>query len=79
MEPTTLPMSCTEGGVKRSNKLAIGCRARGCDKVVIKKTFIELEGDATPTSLPASYNSEASRQAETVPVPFAACEGTKSR
>ncbi|CAJ1408394.1 unnamed protein product [Effrenium voratum] len=43
MEPTTLPMSCTEG----------------CDKVVIKKTFIELEGDATPTSLPASYNSDS--------------------
>ena len=31
----------------------------GCDRVVIKKTFIDVEEDLTPTGLPATYNSES--------------------
>ncbi|CAK9105127.1 unnamed protein product [Durusdinium trenchii] len=31
----------------------------GGDRVVIKKTFIEVEDDATPTGLPATYNSDS--------------------
>jgi len=31
----------------------------GCDRVVIKKTFIDVEEDLTPTGLPATYNSDS--------------------
>mmetsp|Transcript_15626 Transcript_15626/g.19123 ORF Transcript_15626/g.19123 Transcript_15626/m.19123 type:complete len:330 (+) Transcript_15626:66-1055(+) len=31
----------------------------GSDRVVIKKTFIEVEDDHTPTGLPATYNSDS--------------------
>lgn len=37
----------------------ISANTRGCDRVVIKKTFIDVEEDLTPTGLPATYNSES--------------------
>ena len=30
----------------------------GSDRVIIKKTFIEVEDEKTPTGLPATYNSD---------------------
>ena len=68
MEPTlTLPV---EGGPESQCCLCLPKVApaatkihfrhtRGCDRVVIKKTFIDVEEDLTPTGLPATYNSES--------------------
>lgn len=64
MEPTlTLPV---EGGPESQCCLclpkvapAATANTRGCDRVVIKKTFIDVEEDLTPTGLPATYNSES--------------------
>ena len=57
MQPLMLPVEGLRLAEKEKNQ-AIPLWPSGDNRLVVKKTFIEVEDDKTPTGLPATYNSD---------------------